>query len=196
MEAFCQEEHLMLGDPTTFTPDYQSKIRISIENVPIELPHTKIRTLSKYATLVTYFITGTRVYSCTTIKEHLQKHIYTFGRHLRIRYDNELTQNEETQQERELQDNNNTSDTEGQLPRNCTYTQQEIQQDTNSQQTSEEEHHTSENEQQTTHALSTKEKQQEQQEETPIPNIHETPDITTENDEQPFITVRKKLKEK
>ena len=91
MEAFCQEEHLMLGDPTTFTPDYQSKIRISIENVPIELPHTKIRTLSKYATLVTYFITGTRVYSCTTIKEHLQKHIYTFGRHLRIRYDNQLT---------------------------------------------------------------------------------------------------------
>ena len=61
MEAFCQEEHLMLGDPTTFTPDYQSKIRISIENIPIELPHTKIRTLSKYATLVTYFITGTRV---------------------------------------------------------------------------------------------------------------------------------------
>ena len=82
MEAFCQEEHLMLGDPTTFTPDYQSKIRISIENIPIELPHTKIRTLSKYATLV---------YSCTTIKEHLQKHIYTFGRHLRIRYDNQLT---------------------------------------------------------------------------------------------------------
>ena len=44
--------------------------------------------------------------------------------------------------------------------------------------------------------MSTKEKQQEQQEEAPIPNIHETPDITTENDEQPFITVRKKLKEK
>lgn len=195
MEVFCQE-HLMLGDPTTFTPDYQNKIRISIENISIELPHTKIRTLSKYATF-TYFITGTKVYSCTTIKEHLQKHTYTFGRHLRIRYDNQLTQNEEeTQQERELQDNNNTSDTEEQLPRNCTYTQQEIQQDTNSQQTSEEEYHTSENEQQTTHTLSTKEKQQEQQEETPIPNIHKTPDITTENDEQPFITVRKKLKEK
>ena len=30
--------------------------------------------------------------------------------------------------------------------------------------------------------------------ETPIPNICETPEILIENDEQPFITVRKKTK--
>ena len=94
-----------------------------------------------------YFITGTRIYSCANIKERLPKHIYKFGRHLRIRYDNQPTQNlqqqhKETQQEQEPQENNNISDMEEQLPRSLTYNQQEtplnnIQQNNNSQQMSE-----------------------------------------------------------
>ena len=103
------------------------------------------------------FIAGTRICSCTNIKEHLPKHIYKFGRHLRIRYYNQPTQTKEIQQETELQDNNNTSDIEEQLPLNLTYTQEiptnNTQQDINSQQTSkdeqqipEEEYHTSEEE--------------------------------------------------
>ena len=151
------------------------------------------------------FIAGTRICSCTNIKEHLPKHIYKFGRHLRIRYYNQPTQTKEIQQETELQDNNNTSDIEEQLPLNLTYTQEiptnNTQQDINSQQTSkdeqqipDEEYHTSEEEQQTTHTPRRKEKQQEQQEDTPIPNIYETPEIIAENDKQLSITVRKKSK--
>lgn len=33
------------------------------------------------------------MYSCTAIKEDLPERIYKFGRHLRIRYDNQPTQN-------------------------------------------------------------------------------------------------------
>ena len=108
MENLCEEEHFI-------TNDYQKKIRISIENIPIELQDTKIRTfLSYYETLVgntyypgkryknTHFITGTRVYSCTTITNHLPKHIYKFGRYLRIRYDNQPVQNQQ-QQNKEIQ---------------------------------------------------------------------------------------------
>ena len=157
METSCQDEHYTFTEPITFTPDYDKKIRISIENIPIELKDTTIRKfLSQYGTLVgktyfprkryenTYFITGTRIYSCTNIKEHLPKHIYKFGRHLRIRYDNQPTQNKELQQETELQESDSTSDIEEDLPRNLIYIQQEIptnniQRDNNSQQTSEDE---------------------------------------------------------
>lgn len=99
-----------------------------------------------------YFITGTRIDSCANIKERLPKHNYKFGSHLRIRYDNQPTQNLQQQhketQEPEPQENNNISDIEEQLPRSLTYNQQEtplnnIQQDNKSQQMSE-------NEQQTT----------------------------------------------
>ena len=138
------------------------------------MPHQ----LAKHITLENYFVTGTRVYTRTTIKEHLPKCIYKFGRHLRIRYDdnqpiqnlqqqNEIRQeidnqqNEETQQETELKENNDISDAGEELPRNIAYTQQEtpttnIQQNNNSQQTledtqtSEDGHPTSEDEMQTT----------------------------------------------
>ena len=119
MENFCEEEHFITNEPITFTPDYQKKIRISMENIPIELQDTKIRTfLSHYVTLVgntyypgkryenTHFITGTRVYFCTTITNHLPKHIYKFGRYLRIRYDNEAIQNQQQQNEEIIHDNN------------------------------------------------------------------------------------------
>ena len=98
MGTFCKEEHYIKNDSVVFTPDYQKKIRISIENIPIELQDKKIRTfLSQFVTLVgntyyprkryennhfitgtenNHFITGTRIYSCTTITNHLPKHIY------------------------------------------------------------------------------------------------------------------------
>ena len=44
MENFCEEEHVIFNDLITFTPEYQKKIRISIENIPIELQDIKIRT--------------------------------------------------------------------------------------------------------------------------------------------------------
>ena len=35
---FCNNEHLLLPDtPVLFSPDYHERIRISIENLPIEL---------------------------------------------------------------------------------------------------------------------------------------------------------------
>ena len=53
METFCEEDHFILPEPFIFTPDCQKKIRISIENIPIKLQDTKMRTfLSQYATLV------------------------------------------------------------------------------------------------------------------------------------------------
>ena len=68
--------------------------------------------LSNYATLFgnTYYpghsyqnihyIAGTRVYFCTTITNHLLKHIYKLGRFLCIRYDNQpQNQYQETQEE-------------------------------------------------------------------------------------------------
>ena len=89
--------------------------------------------------------------------------------------------------------------------------QQQLQQN-NSQQTSEDEHQTSEDEQQTIPDTQISEDEQQipntqisksnevtyipetQQtlEETPVPNIHNTPNIT--NDEQPFITITKRRK--
>ena len=112
METFCQDEHYIWNNIQLFIPDYREKIRISIENIPIELQDKKIRTfLSQYVTLVgntyypgkrfenTHFITGTRIYSCTTITNHLPRHIYKFGRYLRIRYDSHPTQNQQQQNE-------------------------------------------------------------------------------------------------
>ena len=123
MENFCKEEHFITNEPITFTPDYQKKIRISIENIPIELQDTKIRTfLSHCVTLVgntyypgkryenNHFITGRRVYSSITITNHLPKHIYKFGRYLRIRYDNQPIQNQQQQNEEKQQETENNSE--------------------------------------------------------------------------------------
>ena len=73
-------------------PQCRTHIRSSIENIPIELKNTTIRTfLSQYATQYptpagktphrgkrhenTYLITGTRIHYRTNIKEHLPKYL-------------------------------------------------------------------------------------------------------------------------
>ena len=100
---FCENEHIILTDTlATFIPDDYDRIRISIENLPIELPDedvikflsTNVQPIGK--TYYTgkrhhnkYYTTGTRVYQCIYIKEHLPRHIYQFGRYLRIRYDSQ-----------------------------------------------------------------------------------------------------------
>ena len=40
METFCEEEHFILPEPIIFTLDCQKKIKISIENIPIEFQDT------------------------------------------------------------------------------------------------------------------------------------------------------------
>ena len=103
LETFCQNEHLLLSNTyTKFEPDYQTKIRISIENIPIELPDREIKKfLSQYTIVVgktyypgirhknKYYTTGTRLYQCVKIKEHIPRHLYKFGRYLQIRYDSQ-----------------------------------------------------------------------------------------------------------
>ena len=46
---FCKQEHTLLQKLIQFTPDYHERIRISIENLPIELPNEEVRNfLSTY----------------------------------------------------------------------------------------------------------------------------------------------------
>ena len=56
---FCNTEHQLLPNTYVhFEPDYHDKIRISIENIPIELPDREVKTfLSEYATPIgkTYY---------------------------------------------------------------------------------------------------------------------------------------------
>lgn len=49
MENFCEEEHFITNNPITFTPDYQKKIRISIENIPQQENQTE-ETIQQYPT--------------------------------------------------------------------------------------------------------------------------------------------------
>ena len=86
---FCNNEHLLLPDtPVLFSPDYHERIRISIENLPIELPDKEVKNfLSKYTTIIgtkyftgqkhnnKYYTTGTRVYQCIKLTQHLPKHV-------------------------------------------------------------------------------------------------------------------------
>ena len=90
MEEFCQNEH-DIEYTITFYPDYQKKIRITgitIENLPIKLPDAKARQFyNNYVILIgniyypgyryenKHFITGTRVYSCNEITNHILRHI-------------------------------------------------------------------------------------------------------------------------
>ena len=123
--AFTTAEHSLINTPTKFYPDYYQKKRISIENLPIELPDKEVKNfLSEYATLFgktyypgtkfqnKYITTGTRIYQYTTISKNIPKHLYKFGRYLRIRYD-----------EQPKEDDN--SETQSELPRNVTFIQQE-----------------------------------------------------------------------
>ena len=83
-----------------------TRIRISIENVPIELPDKKVKTfLLEYTTVAgktyypgikhenKYFITATRVYQCIKLLQHIPIQIYKFVRYLRIRYDSQPKSN-------------------------------------------------------------------------------------------------------
>ena len=101
---FCQNEHLLHDVPVLFLPDYHERIRISIENLPIELPDTEVKNfLSIHATPIgttcytgqkynnKYYTTGTRVYQCIKLIQHLPRHVYEFGRYLRIRYNTQPT---------------------------------------------------------------------------------------------------------
>ena len=58
MKESCQNEHIIIEYTITFNSDYQKKIRISIENSPIELADAKIRQfLNNCVTLIgnTYY---------------------------------------------------------------------------------------------------------------------------------------------
>ena len=101
--TYCEDEHQILPYlHIKFTPDHSEIIRISIENIPIELPHKEVKTfLSDYATPVgktyypgqnfhnKFYTTGTRVYHCVRMTQHLPRHYFHFNRNLRIRYDSQ-----------------------------------------------------------------------------------------------------------
>ena len=104
--GFCEQVHTLLQNLTIiFIPDYQERVRISIENLPIELPDEKVRNnfLSRYVTPIgktyytgkrhnnKFYTTVTRVYQCTHLEQHIPRHVYEFGRYLRIRYDSQPT---------------------------------------------------------------------------------------------------------
>ena len=102
---FCKQEHILLRDtPVQFSPDYHERIRISIENLPTELPDEDVLYfLSEYATPVEktyytvkrhndkYYTTGTRVYQCIHLQQHIPRHVCEFGTYLRIRYNSQPT---------------------------------------------------------------------------------------------------------
>ena len=97
---FYEQEHTLLPDVLVeFIPDYYDRTRISIENLPTELPDEDVQELlSTYATPIgktyytgkrhkkKYYTTGTTVYQCVHLRQHLPRNIYKFGRYLRIRY--------------------------------------------------------------------------------------------------------------
>ena len=45
LEAFSKTKHLLTDTYVKFEPDYNTRIRISIENLPIELPDKEVKTL-------------------------------------------------------------------------------------------------------------------------------------------------------
>lgn len=132
--TFTNTGHLILPNiPITFRPDCYDKIPISVENLPVELPDKEVKTfLSNCATLIgktyypgikhqnKYYTTGTRVYQCTKLTQHIPKHIYHFERYLRICYDDQPKDNPNN-----IDTNtNNPDDTPvptTELPRNTTY---------------------------------------------------------------------------
>ena len=74
-EKLCETEHQLIDTYVKFKPDYHTRIRMSIEQVPIKLPGKEVKTLLPEYTTATgkiyypgikhenkYFTTGTRVY--------------------------------------------------------------------------------------------------------------------------------------
>ena len=92
---FVGTDHLLTDIPVTFEPGYYDKIRIFIENIPIELPDQEVKKfLSTYTTTIgktyyseikhssKFFTIGTRVYQCIKLNQHIPRHICHFGRYL------------------------------------------------------------------------------------------------------------------
>ena len=117
---FCEHEHTILTDTIAiFIPDYYDRTRISVENLPIELPDEDVKKfLSTYVQPIgkthytgkkhhnKYYTTGTRVYQCIHIKQHIPRHIYHFGRNLRIRYDSQPPSDSTTKTDNNTNDKN------------------------------------------------------------------------------------------
>ena len=186
----------------TFLSQYTTSVRKT--NYPGTRHHNK------------YFTTGTRVYHCINITEHLPRYHFQFGRYLRIRYDSHPKPTTNTDDNNKPQDTpppyQSTSELQQQLQQDelskqtsedetqssDDETQQELQQDELSQQTSENETQSSDDETQIPETQ--QELQQDQlsedetqiQENTPIPNAYDTPNIET--NEQSFKTVTRRRK--
>ena len=147
LKFYNTEHQLLTNTYVHFEADYHDKIQISMENVPIELPNREVKTfLSEYATPIgkTYypeitnknkkFTTGTRVYQCIKLKKDIPRHLYEFGKYLRICYDSQaksnptlLDNNKPPSEKIRVPTNHDTPQIEEEIrPRNLTYIQQEI----------------------------------------------------------------------
>lgn len=101
LKTFCENKHLLLLDTLVkFEMDYLTRKRRSIKNIPIERSDREFKNfLSEYKTVVEktyypgirhknkYFTTGTQIFQCVKLKEHVPRHLYKFGKYLTIRYD-------------------------------------------------------------------------------------------------------------
>ena len=104
---FCTTEHLLLPNIyVNFVPEYYIRIRVSIENIPLEQPDREVKNLlSKYHTPIgkTYypgithnnkhFTPGTRAYNCIKLRQYIPRQLYKFSRYLRICYDSQPNNN-------------------------------------------------------------------------------------------------------
>ena len=106
LKKFCEAKHLLsLNTYVKIESDYYTRIRTSIENIPVKLPDMDKTLLSDHTTVIgktyipvikhnnKYFTTETRIYLCIKLLQDIPKHIYKFRRSLRIRYDSQLITN-------------------------------------------------------------------------------------------------------
>ena len=97
LKKFCEAKHLLsLNTYVKIEPDYHTRIRTSIENIPVKLPDKDKTLLSDHTTVIgktyipvikhnnKYFTTETRIYLCIKLLQDIPKHIYKFRRSLRI----------------------------------------------------------------------------------------------------------------
>ena len=137
---FVGTDHLLADIPITLEPDNYDKIQLSIENIPIELPDKEVKEfLSTYTTTIgkthypgikhsnKFFTSGTRVYQCIKLTQHIPRHLHHFGRYLRICY-NDQPQDKPTITTNTTNPDNSFDSPE--LPQSTTYIQQEYEPDT------------------------------------------------------------------
>lgn len=91
LEKFCKTEYLLtFNTHLKVELNYKTRIRIYIENIPIELPDIEVKTLlADYTTVIgktyypgikhnnKYFKTGTRIYQFIKLQQDIPKDIYT-----------------------------------------------------------------------------------------------------------------------